>query len=80
MHAAIEHANRRTTIYTQSQWDTVVHVARKTTSYTVVPLRFNQFYDLHKLTKENYGNFKVATDGTRVNWTKIKVLRFVKEC
>lgn len=78
MHAAIEHAKRRTAIYIPSQWDTVVHMARKKKPYTVVPLRFNQFYDLHKLTKENYGNFKVATDGARVNWTKIKVLRFEK--
>ena len=79
MHAAIEHAKRRTSIYIPSQWDTVMHMARKKNPYTVVPLRFNQFYDLHKLTKEHYGNFKVATDGSKVNWTKIKVLRFEKQ-
>ena len=43
--------------------------------YIVVPLRFNQFYDLQKVAKENYGSFKQTTDGERVNWGKIKIIK-----
>ena len=57
MHAAIEHAERRTSIYVPSQWDTIVNLARSKRPYIVVPMCFSQFYDLHLLAKEGYGNF-----------------------
>jgi hypothetical protein len=50
-------------------------MARKKHPYIVVPLRFNQFYDLQKVAKENYGSFKQTTDGERVNW-EMEVLFF----
>lgn len=75
MHSAIEHAIKNTSIFIPSQWDTVVGLARKKNPYVVVPLRFNQFSYLQKLATENFGSFKYDTDGKRVSWIKIKVLR-----
>lgn len=43
--------------------------------HVVVPLRFNQFFDLQKLDTENFGSFKYNKDGERVSWIKIIVLR-----
>jgi hypothetical protein len=54
--------------------DTIITMARKKHPYIVVPLRFNQFYDLQKVAKENYGSFKQTTDGEKVNWGKIKII------
>ena len=38
MHAAIENAKRKTSVYIPSQWDTIVQNARKN-PYTVVPVK-----------------------------------------
>ena len=50
------------------------HNGKEEQAYVVVPLRFNQFHDLHKLAKENYGFFKQTTTGKRVNWVKMKII------
>ena len=71
----IEQAKKRTSIFIPSQYDTIITMARKKHPYIVVPLRFNQFYDLQKVAKENYGSFKQTTDGERVNWGKIKIIK-----
>jgi hypothetical protein len=39
MHSAIEFAKRKTNVYIPSQWDTVIHVARRHSPYVVVPIR-----------------------------------------
>ena len=39
MHAAIEFAKTNTQIFVPSQWDTVLRMARRHSSYTVVPLK-----------------------------------------
>lgn len=62
MHSAIEHAKMYTSIFVPSQWDTVIRLARKKNPYVVVPLRFNQFFDLQKLALEKFGSFKYDTD------------------
>lgn len=46
MHSTIEQAKKRTSIFIPSQWDTIITMARKKKPYIVVPLRFNNFYDL----------------------------------
>ena len=71
----IEQAKKRTSIFIPSQYDTIITMARKKHPYIVVPLRFNQFYDLQKVAKENYRSFKQTTDGERVNWGKIKIIK-----
>lgn len=79
MHSTIERAKKRTLVYIPSMWDTIITMARKNKPYVVVPLRFNQFHDLHKLAKENYGFFKQTTTGKRVNWVKMKIIKLDKK-
>jgi hypothetical protein len=55
------------------------HNGKEEQAYVVVPLRFNQFHDLHKLAKENYGFFKQTTTGKRVNWVKMKIIKLDKK-
>ena len=68
-------AKKNTSIFVPNQWKTIVRLARTKNPYVVVHLRFNQFFDLQKLITENFGSFKYNTDGKRVSWIKIKVLR-----
>ena len=79
MHSTIERAKKRTLVYIPSMWDTIITMARKNHPYVVVPLRFNQFHDLHKLAKKNYGSFKRTTTGKRVNWVKMKIIELSKK-
>ena len=79
MHSAIEHAKKRTAIYHPDQWDTVVHMARRNKPYVVVPMKYNNFKDLKSFTKEEYSNMKTDTEGKKVNWMKIKVIRVRKD-
>ena len=78
MHAAIEHAKKSTSIYIPSMWDTVVHMARRKNPYVVVPMKHDSFWDLKHLAQETCKNVKMTTNGKRINWLKIKVLRFSK--
>ncbi|CAC5379351.1 unnamed protein product [Mytilus coruscus] len=74
MHAAIEHAKRKTNIYIPSQWDTVIHMARRNNPYVVIPL-----LDFKSLQKENYKNMEQNKKGEKVRWREIKQLQFRKE-
>ena len=78
MHAAIEHAKRKTNIYIPSQWDTIIHMARRKNPYMEVPLRFKDFIDFKKMQKEFYKNFDTNTAGEKVKWREIKHLQFRK--
>ena len=77
MHSAIEHAKKRTSIFTSDQWDTIFHKAHRNNPYTVIPMRFNTFYDLKRFSTANFKNFKTDTKGMKVNW--LKVLRVNKD-
>ena len=79
MHSAIEHAKKGTSIYHPDQWDTVIHMARRNKPYVVVPMRYNNFKDLKSFTKEEYSGMKTDTEGNKVNWMRIKVIRVTKE-
>ncbi|MCG8049000.1 MAG: hypothetical protein N0E48_25925 [Candidatus Thiodiazotropha endolucinida] len=79
MHSSIEHAKKRTSIFVPDQWDTVIHMARRNKPYVVIPLRFNNFFDLKMHTQNNYKNFKTDVEGNKVNWLKVKVLKVSKE-
>lgn len=68
----------KTSIFISSQWDTVVRLGRKKSPYVVVPLRFNQFFDLKKLANENFGYFKHTTDGKQVNWIRLRYCKWTK--
>ena len=79
MHSAIEHAKKETTLYVPEQWDTIFQMARRNKPYVVVPMRFNNFYDLKSFSKDTFRNFKTTIDGQNINWLKIKVLKVQKK-
>lgn len=79
MHSATEHAKKGTSIYHPDQWDTAIHMARRNKPYVVVPMRYNNFKDLKSFTKEEYSGMKTDTEGNKINWMRIKVIRVVKE-
>jgi hypothetical protein len=79
MHSSIEHAKKCTSIFIPDQWDTVIHMARRSKPYTVVPLRYESFYDLKCHNKNNYKNFKIDFDNNQVNWLKVKVIKVSKD-
>ena len=52
MHAAIENAKRKTSVYIPSQWDTTVWNARKK-PYTVVPVKHWDIVDYKAIAKKD---------------------------
>lgn len=79
IHAAIERAKRNITIYIPHQWNTVMQLARSSQApYTVVPLEHSGFYDFKKIATMTTRDTKSDTGGARVNWLKIKWLRYLK--
>lgn len=79
MHSAIEFAKKKTEIYVPSQWATVVRMARRKNPYLVVPVQYEDIYDFKEVTKSTVKYSKVDTKGEKVNWLKIKWLRFSKK-
>jgi len=79
IHSAVEHAKKNTPINVPSHWATVIAMARRNKPYVVIPLKFNDFYDLKALKTKMYGNMKVDVQGKRVNWMNIKWLQVRKE-
>jgi hypothetical protein len=43
MHAAIEYAKRKTNVFIPSQWDTIIHMTRRSNLYIVLPLKYWDF-------------------------------------
>lgn len=78
IHSAIEFAKRNTTVHVPSQWDTIISMARKKNPYIVIPLKYDDIYDLKLLRKETCKNMKTAANGDKINWLKIKWLQFRK--
>ena len=79
MHAAIEFAKRKTTIYVPSQWDTVVRMARRSNPYLVVPLKHTAILDFKSYATNKFRNTEVSYDEARVQWMKLKWLRFLSD-
>jgi hypothetical protein len=78
MHSAIESAKKATSIFIPSQWDTVIRMARRNNPFVVIPLNHQSIWDLKKLAGKICKNLKVDQTGKRVNWMKIKVMKFCK--
>jgi hypothetical protein len=78
IHAAIETAKKRTEVFVPSQWDTVIRLARKKRPYTVVPLKYFDFLNLKPLGNSLLSANAVDAKGQRVQWMKIRWLRFRK--
>ena len=78
MHAAIEFAKKHVPIFVPCEWHSVVRMAGKTQTYTVIPLDTECILDFKKLVKEHYTFIKVDSDGRKVKWLKIKWMQFSK--
>ncbi len=50
----------------------------ETNPYMVKQLTFDDFFDFHELSKAMILNRSINTDGDKVEWLKIKWLRFQK--
>ena len=74
MYSAVEHAKKNAPY----QWDTVLRQARRRNPYTVVPIRHGDMKDYKKVKQEGQKNVKVTTEGKKVQWNKIKWMRYVK--
>ena len=79
MHAAIEFAKKKTAIYIPSQWDTVIRMARRKNPYTVIPIKHEDIIDFKQVKAQKIKNVRMTTEGKKVNWTKIRWMRFQKD-
>ncbi|KAK7094532.1 hypothetical protein V1264_006082 [Littorina saxatilis] len=78
MHAAITFAKKSTPIYTPSGWDIILRMARRTRPYQVIPIKFTDFLNFKSLAAATLRNTKTDIAGQKVNWLKLKALRFEK--
>jgi hypothetical protein len=78
IHSSIESEKKKTAVYVPSQWHTVVSLARRRKPYVVIPLRHDDVKDYKKFVKQCCPNLKVATNGDRINWRKIKWIQVRK--
>ena len=78
MHAAIERAKKGVKIHHPYQWLTVCQCARGSDPFTVVLLEHEAFFDFKDVARTTIRNTKTDTNGSRVNWLKIKWIRVEK--
>ncbi|XP_053386206.1 uncharacterized protein LOC128550688 [Mercenaria mercenaria] len=79
MHAAVEFAKKKTMIFVLSQWDTVIHMARRKKPYKVLPLKYTDIIDFKQFQSNSTKVQKKSETGTKVLWSKMKWLRYTKE-
>ena len=75
IHSAIELAKKKTKVYVQSQWETVINLARKSNPYMVIPMKHQDFLDFKLLVKNQYKNMKVDVNGKRVSMDTDKKIK-----
>lgn len=79
MHATIERIRKHRKIYTPNEYALLIGLARRNPGpYKVEMMNFSDFLDLQNLSKSIVKNVTKTNDGDRVNWLKIKWLRFDK--
>ncbi|KAK7506012.1 hypothetical protein BaRGS_00002734 [Batillaria attramentaria] len=78
MHSAITFAKRHTSIYTPSEWDIVLRMARRGQPYVVIPLKHTDFLDFKSLASTAIRNTKTDLKGNKVNWLGIRSTQFLK--
>ncbi|RZF44217.1 hypothetical protein LSTR_LSTR003857 [Laodelphax striatellus] len=80
MHSAIEREKKHIDVFSVHEWINVMKQARSTKAtkppYNVKELRYNDFFDLKKLSTKLIKNKSLDTDGNKVNWLKIKCFRY----
>ena len=82
MHAAIERERKHQKIYNTHEWGMICKAARRgrgSVPYEVYELKHTSFYDFHQLSDQLIKNRSYTTDGQKINWLKLKWLRFIKQ-
>ena len=77
IHSAIERAARKAKIYTPEQWSAVARTARQIKPYSVQDMQLVDFINFKEVAKE-IRNFDVTDAGCKVNWSKLRSIRFSK--
>ena len=62
-------------IYTPEQWSAVIQGARRNKPFFVKDMQLSDFSDFKEISK-HVRNFDVADDGSKVNWMKIRSIKF----
>jgi len=84
MHSTIESAKKNVPVYTMQDWLTICRLARsnrhnkKCSNYTAQELKYTDFLDLKSLANIIMKNRSLDIQGNKVNWLKIKVLKYEK--
>ncbi|XP_030834203.1 uncharacterized protein LOC100888373 [Strongylocentrotus purpuratus] len=78
VHSTIEQVKRKVQVHHPDQWPMVASMARPKQPYHVKQLRFGEFFDLKKLAAEILHNTQRDVSGDKVQWTKMKHLRYEK--
>lgn len=85
MHSAIESAKKHVSVYSMQDWLNIFHIARSNRlrnkmckPYNIKQLKYSDFIDFKKLAKDMIKNRYKDETGAKVNWLKIKRLRYEK--
>jgi hypothetical protein len=78
MHSAIEFVRKYKKIYTPSGWQSVIEEARRDHPYRCCTLSYSDVFDYKNYASSFVSNKSWNTAGQKVNWLKIKWLKFVK--
>lgn len=79
VHATIERSRKPKKIYITHEWTLLFPTTRiKTSPYEVTNIHYNEVYDLEKLVKDMVKNSTINTENDKINWLKIKRIRFQK--
>ncbi|KAK7091324.1 hypothetical protein V1264_009019 [Littorina saxatilis] len=78
MHSTIESAKRNCKVQIPDQWKTVMECARPKQAYVVEELEFSDVLDFKAVATSCLCNSKTDGEGSRINWMKIKWLRYLK--
>ena len=74
MHSAVESASKKVPVYTTGQWATIVRSARQKKPYIVTEMTLKDFSNFKQLST-NIKNFEKTTEGHKVSWNSIKILK-----
>ena len=75
IHSVIKQAARKLQIYTSEQWSAVIWGARRNKPFFVKGMQLSDFSDFKAVSK-HVRNSDVADDGSKVNWLKIRSIKF----
>lgn len=80
VHSAIENRGNRIEIYTPEGWYTVARTAKtKQPFYNVIEMNHSDFLNFKHFSKTAVLNKRKCTDGSNLNWLKVKWIQYRKE-